>query len=123
MPIVRGSDLIYHLVPMVTQADPLAILLNYGGLGIFLVLLITGQVRTKSEVENYKAQLTQQQRIIDAFTMNITGQTLPALAKSTQVLEHLPRGEAAIISELQRVAALLQEMKSDGDSNSGQGKG
>lgn len=115
------GSLVFPILPLATStADPILILANYGALGIMLVLILTGTVRTKSEVENRDKQIADkektiadQQRIIDAFTANITGQTLPALAKSTHVLEQLPRGEAAIITELQRLALLLEGNKDE----------
>ena len=127
MVLIKTAAVGMALVPMAATADPLAVLVNYGALGIFLICILTGLVRTRSEVENRDKQLEQlqktienQQRMIDAFTMNLTGQTIPALARSTQVLEQLPRGESAIIAELQRVAGLLEGKQTNGESNRGQ---
>lgn len=123
-----GLGALIFTIPKATSADPVAVLLNYGALGIFLVCILTGLVRTKSELENRDKQLEAKdrqiadlQRIVDAFTANLTGQTLPALARSTQVLEQLPRGESAIFAKLERLADVLEGMKIDGDSNGPKG--
>lgn len=93
------------LVPLAdTPAnDPLTWLVNLGVAGIVIVLLVTGQLATKSEVNQLKAQIETKDRLIEAFQSQLTGHALPALAQSTRVLEAIPA--SALLVELRRVRA------------------
>lgn len=103
-------------------SDPLSILVNYGALGIFLVLVATGQFRTKYEVQRLEKQIDRmhneiagKDELIRAFQMQLTGHTLPALAQSARVFEAIPTSRADI-EELSRVrdeaAALAKALES-----------
>ena len=82
------------------STDPLAWLVNLGVAGVVIVLLVTGQLRTKAEVENLKEEIAAKDKVIEAFQLQLTGHTLPALAQSARVLEAIPGGEAALLGEL-----------------------
>lgn len=88
-----------------TSTDPVAWLVNYGVAGIVIVLLVTGQLRTKTEVTLLERQMAQKDRVIEAFQQQLTSHTLPALAESTRVLEAIPSSESALLIELHRVRA------------------
>ena len=83
-------------------SDPLVWLVNLGVAGIVIVLLVTGQLRTKSEVDHLLAEIAAKDRVIDAVQTQLLGQTLPALAQSTRVIEAVPASEAALVEELRR---------------------
>jgi len=87
------------------SADPVAWLINYGVAGIVIALLVTGQLRTKSEVKGLESQIAAKDKVIDAFQAQLTGHTLPALTQSARVLEAIPTSESALLVELQRVRA------------------
>lgn len=106
------------------SADPATWLIyNGGALGVIMLLVVTGQLRTKAEVNqlnarivSLEAQLGQKDELIKAFQTQLTGQTLPALARSAQVIEHLPHNEAAVRDELRltrdRVSELASQLSS-----------
>lgn len=105
------------------NASPLAILLNYGVLGIIVVLLISGWVRTKPEVdglkeqiEDLKGQLAERDRVAEAMRVQLTQQTLPAMARSAQVLETIPQtagDEKQLVKELQALISQLKDFRDD----------
>lgn len=103
--------------------DPLSLLITYGPLGIFLVLLATGQFRTKFEVQRLEKQVEQglerearKDELIRAFQMQLTGHTLPALAQSARVFEAIPNAENDLIGQLRRAreeaAVLAKQLES-----------
>lgn len=85
--------------------DPIALLINYGVAGIVIVLFITGQIRTKSEVAGLEKQLKEKDDMIQAFTNQLSGNTLPALTRSAQVLEAIPSNERSLYQELNQARA------------------
>lgn len=80
--------------------DPVAWLVNLGVAGIVIVLLVTGRLRTGKEVEHLLEEIAAKDQIISAFQAQLTGHTLPALARSAQVLEAIPTSEHALMSQL-----------------------
>ena len=103
-------DGVLRLNPMATDADPLLILLNYGVAGVMLVLFATGMVRTRAEVQDLRTTIADQSKLIDAMRQQLTGQTLPALARSAQVLEAFPTSEQQLITELRTTVKRLEEL-------------
>ena len=91
---------------VVASADPATILINYGALGIMLVFVMTGQFRTKSEVQNLQRQIEDYRQIIHAFQTQ-ANQAVPALARSAQVLEAIPSKEAALLEEVRQAEARM----------------
>lgn len=104
--------LILSVVVLATanSSDPLTWLVNFGVAGIVIVLFVTGQIRTKAEVENLKSDIAAKDELIKAFQAQLMGHTLPALERSAQVLEAIPSSERSLYSQLTRaqheVAAL-----------------
>lgn len=109
--------------------DPLSLLITYGPLGIFIVLLATGQFRTKYEVQRLENQVEtlmsenrEKDALIQAFQMQLTGHTLPALAQSARVFEAIPNSESDLVAQLKQareeVAALTRHLDPErkGDS-------
>lgn len=111
------------------SSDPVSLLIGYGPLGIFLVLLATGQFRTKYEVHRAEAQVDRltddikhlraenaaQAELIRAFQMQLTGHTLPALAQSARVFEAVPTAETEALTQMRTVLAdLTQQIESLG---------
>lgn len=100
-----------------SPADPISLLVTYGPLGIFLVLLATGQFRTKYEVQRLEKQIGEQAAEINrlheearqkdelnrAFQMQLTGHALPALAQSARVFEAIPNTESDALDEVRRL--------------------
>lgn len=85
--------------------NPYMVLVNYGALGIMLLLVATGQFRTKAEVQRLETQASEYREIIKTFQMQLTTQTLPAMSKSAQVLEAIPDREITIYEELKATQA------------------
>lgn len=91
-------------------SDPIALLISYGPLGIFLVLLATGQFRTKYEVQRLEKQVEAlisenhgKDELIRAFQMQLTGHALPALAQTARVFEAIPSTESDALGEIRRL--------------------
>lgn len=102
--------LVTGIILAVSNGDPVLILLNYGIAGVMLLLFTTGQIRTKSEVNDLRTTIHDQSRLIEAMRIQLTGQTLPALTRSTQVLEALPETEQALVMELRRTVQRLEDL-------------
>lgn len=109
--------------PMVAEAgtDPVSWLVNYGVAGVIIILLVTGQLRTKAEVEGLKSELTKKDESITAkdaaLTALVTQLTtfLPQLAKVGDVVEALPKsGDTQLAAVLARISAKLDDIESDG---------
>lgn len=88
------------------SGDPVTILINYGALGIMLVFVMTGQFRTKSEVQNLQRQIDDYRAIIQGFQA-ASNQAVPALARSAQVLEAIPRQGAGTLDEIRQAEARM----------------
>jgi hypothetical protein len=86
--------------------DPLTILVNYGARGIMLGLVATGWFRTRGEVQVLKDQNAELREIITRFQTQAT-QTVPALARSVQVLEAIPNKEAGSLEEIRQIEARI----------------
>jgi hypothetical protein len=71
-------------------SDPLTWLFNVGVAGVVLVLLVTGQLRTKSEVTQLERQIVAKDEALAALQAQLTANTLPALERSALVIEALP---------------------------------
>jgi hypothetical protein len=82
--------------------DPLGWLVNIGVAGIVIILLVTGQLRTKSEVMHLLDEIAAKDKAIDAIQNQIMSQALPALANSTRVIEAVPNTEQALIEQLRK---------------------
>lgn len=94
-----------RLVQSSEAPEPWNLLVNYGALGIMLLLVATGQFRTKAEVQRLEEQNREYREIIKAFQMQLTTQTIPAMSKSAAVLEALPDKESAMLEELRATQA------------------
>lgn len=122
--------------------DPVSILIGYGPLGIMLVLLATGQFRTKYELQGRDKQIASLERLVAdqaaeigrlhteahqkdelnrAFQMQLTGHALPALAQSARAFEAIvPTNESdAPLGEVKRLldelAAQVTALKQQGE--------
>lgn len=91
-----------NLLAAEPATEPYMVLINYGALGIIIVLILTGQFRTKAEVQRLEEQNREQREIIKMFQLQLTTQTLPAMSKSAQVLEAIPDKETAMFEELRK---------------------
>ena len=90
--------------------EPYMILINYGALGVIIILIVTGQFRTKAEVTRLEEQNKEYRDIIKAFQMQLTTSTLPAMSKSAQVLEAIPDKETAMFEELKATQKATKEI-------------
>jgi hypothetical protein len=95
--------------------DPLAWLVNLGVAGIVIVLLVTGKLRTGKEVDHLLEEIAAKDQVIAAFQLQLTGTTLPALARSAQVLEAIPASDRALHQRLrdaqEQVAHLARQLE------------
>jgi len=92
------------------SGDPLTWLVNLGVAGVVIALLVTGQLRTKSEVENLQAQIAQQAHLIEGFQNQLTGNTIPALTKFVQLAETIPANTAQMQADMEEVTRALQDL-------------
>lgn len=104
-----------------SASDPISWLINYGVAGVIIILLVTGQLRTKAEVEGLKAELTKKDESITAkdaaLTALVTQLTtfLPQLAKVGDVVEALPRNaDTHLAAVLRDISARLDDIQSNG---------
>lgn len=93
-----------------TVSDPLTWLVNLGVAGIVIVLLVTGQLRTKWEVNALMKQIADQEQVIRDFQDALIGKTLPALARSAQVLEAIPSSERGLQDDLHQTRGEMAEL-------------
>lgn len=115
----RPAALIAITEPATT--DPISLLIGYGPLGIFLILLATGTFRTKYEVQRLEKQiaelqadLSRERELIRAFQIQLTGHALPALAQSARVFEAIPttRSDSEELRRaLDEAAALAKQLQ------------
>lgn len=93
--------------------DPLTWLIyNAGALGVVFALLVTGQLRTKAEVTHLLHEIESKDKVIEAFQLQLTGHTLPALAQSARILEAIPSGESsALLAELRTAHKETAELR------------
>lgn len=94
------------LFSVVEAGDPLTILVNYGALGIMVIFVMTGQFRTKSEVQALQRQIDDYRTIIHGFQAQ-ANQAVPALARSAQVLEAIPTQGAGVLDEIRQIEARI----------------
>lgn len=99
-----------------SSGDPVAILINYGGLVGAFALLIIGRLHTTGEVNALNARILALEKtvvdrdetikakdaILEAFQFQLTNRTVPALTRTSEVLEAIPQSESAL-------AALLRQ--------------
>jgi len=97
------------------SVDPIAFLVNYGVAGVVIGLLVTGQLRTKFEVRGLERQIEAKDQVISEFQAQLSTNTLPALARSAQILETFPASEREAYREMRQasagIAQLIQELK------------
>lgn len=84
------------ILPMETSTDPVSWLVNYGVAGIVLILVITGQLRTKAEVLGLQKALYDQGEVLKqkdaamtALVQQITNQTVPAVGDLARLIDAL----------------------------------
>lgn len=97
------------LFAAVESADPATILINYGALGVIVVLYVSGLIPSKNEVKNLKEQNAELRAIIAAFQAQAS-QTVPALARSAQVLEAIPTQAAGSLEEVRQTEARMLDI-------------
>jgi len=95
--------------------DPVAWLINYGVAGAVIVLLVTGQLRTKSEVTGLKeandqlrADLLAERAGNAALVNQISNHTLPQMNALADVLERVPK--AGSVGPDPEVRAVLENL-------------
>lgn len=93
-----------------SDPNPLMVLINYGALGIIVILYVTGMIPSKGEVKLLKEQNTEYRTIIDRFQTVISTSTLPALQRQAQVLEAIPNREYDYLGDLKDSQAKMVEL-------------
>jgi hypothetical protein len=106
----------FMLVPLAaSDADPIAVLVNYGAIGLMLAMFVLGRLHSDRELNDLKEQNAKLLEALTRLQGSLTTSTLPALTRSTQVLEAIPSSENALMSELQRTVARLEALaRADG---------
>lgn len=76
--------------------DPITWLTNIGVAGIWLIMFIIGKVRTEKEVASLEVRLAMKDKIIEqkdgqisSLQAGLVEKAIPALVRSTQILEQL----------------------------------
>lgn len=125
----RLSGLILNNHPALFKAaeavstDPLSLLLDFGPLGIIVVLYVADYIPSRSQVKDLKAQNAELREIIARFQMQAS-QTVPALARSAQVLEAIPAKDAGFLDEIRqteaRIVALVARLEDASRKQEGQ---
>lgn len=102
--------------------DPMAWLINLGVAGVVIILLVTGRLRTKSEVDNLTKENERKDVLIDskdaqiaALQDAIINKTIPAIAESARVLEVLPQSQRAVFSQLRRAQSEVARLTAEAD--------
>lgn len=114
MPYIPAlSDPVVRAAETSATTDPLTWLINLGVAGIVIVLLVTGQLRTKSEVLHLLDEIAAKDKVIEAVQTQLLSQTLPALANSTRVIEAVPTTENALVRQLLRAQGEAKQAQDD----------
>jgi hypothetical protein len=112
IPVVAlAAVLAVPLLPLAADADPLLTIVNYGALGMMLVLFVIGRVHSDAEVKDLKRQNDKLTDALMQVQASLTRQTLPALTRSAQVLEAIPESEASLVAELQQALTRLEGLE------------
>ncbi len=75
-----------QLTVLAANADPVNVLLNYGGLGVGLLLFIMGKLHTSGEVADLKEQRDKAMARVEEMQRIMMGQTVPTLTGNLDVL-------------------------------------
>lgn len=110
-----------QFVVMAASADPLNVLLNYGGLGLGILLFITGQLHSKSELEDVREQRDKAMAALDEMRRQMMGQTVPTLSNNLDVLTAIKDAvDAQVQAQKTSESELLREVLAE--LRRGQGK-
>lgn len=110
-----------QVISMAASADPINVLLNYGGLGLGLILFMTGWLHGKSEMEDVKAQRDKAIDQLDEMRKLMMGQTVPTLSNNLDVLAAIKDAvEAQVQAQKTSDADLLRDVLAE--LRRGQGK-
>lgn len=86
-----------------TQVDPLTWLIyNAGSLGLVFFLMLIGQLHPKYVVQRLEKENAQQAALIAGFMQSITGNALPALAKTAEALEARPDPTEQLAAQIEQ---------------------
>lgn len=96
------------LAPLAASSDPVAVLVNYGAIGIMLAMFVLGRLHSDRELNDLKEINAKLLETLTHLQTSLTNSTLPALTRSTQVLEALPANDSALSMELQKTVARLE---------------
>jgi hypothetical protein len=108
------------LLPLAVDgaSDPISWLLNFGAVGVVLILVLTGQLRTKSEVTDRDKQILEKDEKIakqDAALVALVQQLtsfMPELIKVGEIVEALPKAsEPQLVGLLQDISVRLNEIQ------------
>lgn len=121
-----------QFVPMATGSDPLPVLLNYGGLGVGIIVVsyvfMSGKIHTTGELDGIKEQLAdvRQQRdrlaetladrddAIRALVSQMTNRTLPTLADVAQAADQpQAAGSGAALGKLEALISRAERVLGD----------
>lgn len=97
--------------------DPLTYLVDLGPIGVIIVLFVTGMLYPKSTVdrliEENKAKdeiIKSKDEINNRLQESLTDKAIPALTRSTLILESLPNSERQSLEEVRVLQARLADL-------------
>lgn len=104
-----------------TSADPVSWLINYGVAGIVILMLVTGQLRTKAEVaaiqkiaDDRLVDLRVKDEALQAIVKQL-GDVMPQLARVGEVMEAVPSSaDAQLLARMDQISRTLDAIQSKG---------
>lgn len=104
----------FNQVVVMATADPLNVLLNYGGLGLGILLFITGQLHSKGELTDAREQRDRAMAALDEMRRQMMTTTVPTLSGNLDVLAAIKDAvEAQVAAQKVSDTDLLRDVLSE----------
>lgn len=105
------------LIAAEVSVDPMGALLNYGAIGILAVLLLFAVKKLDDRAtKNFDERLAEKDEIIDRLMVLLEMKVIPAMSKSSQVIQASTNKESALIDRLDAVLSQIESRAADGQS-------
>lgn len=96
------------LLVLAATTDPVAVLVNYGAIGLMLAMFVLGRLHSDREFNDLREQNAKLVEALTTLQGSLTASTLPALTQSTRVLEAIPSSENALLAEVRSALARIE---------------